>query len=240
MILDKKSPVPEYYQVQTDIEEKIKNGYYPKGAQLPTDMAFCEIYNTSRITIRRALQELENAGYVERRQGKGTFVKREDIEQNMSHFYSFTEELKKMGYIPSSIFLSLDLIVPNREVSKALGLKKGEKTYLLERLRLANGNIVAYDRSYIAETVLPGFNKDMITDGSLYQGMKEHYGFAPNNSEETIEAVAISGKDARRMKIAAGTPVLLVKRTSFFKTKPIEFNFRIVNSEVFKYKMKLE
>jgi len=239
-MIEKKSPVPVYYQVKTDIEEKIKHDYYKIGEQLPTDFEFCNIYNVSRITIRRALLELESTGYIERIQGKGTFVKFKDIKQNLTRFYSFTEEIIKMGYVPSAIFLKLELLVPDQEIQKLLGLKDGEQTYLLERLRLADEMIVAYDRSYIPEKIIPGFRKEMIREGSLYKALKDNYGFAPNNSEETIEAISINANDAAKMRVKAGTPELLVKRVSYFNDKKIEFNYRIVNSTLYKYKLKLD
>ena len=239
-MLKKISPIPIYYQVKMDIQEKIKNDIYKVGEQLPTDMEFCDIYDISRITIRRSLAELESEGYIERIQGKGSYVKFKEIKQNISKFYSFTDEAIKMGYIPSSVFLKLELITPNDEVRDGLELTDTDKVYLIERLRLADEMIVVYDRSFIPEKFIPNFQKSMLNNGSLYKALIDNYGFSPNNSEETIEAIAIDEKDAMKMRVKSGTPQLLVKRVSFYDDKKVEFNYRIVNSTVYKYKLKLD
>lgn len=239
-MIKKTSPVPAYYQVKIDIQERIRNDIYKVKEQLPTDMEFCELYQVSRITIRRALAELESEGYIERIQGKGSYVKFKEIKQNISKFYNFTDETIKMGYVPSSVFLKLELIEPNEEVREILDLEEREKVFLLERLRLADEMIAAYDRSFIPEKLIPGFKKEMLHEGSLYKSLQTNYGFVPNNSEETIEAVAIDEKDAMKMRIKVGSPQLLVKRVSFCDDKKVEFNYRIVNSKVYKYKLKLD
>lgn len=233
------SVVPVYYRIKMDILEKIKQDIYKVGQLLPSDMDFCKIYDTSRITVRRALSDLENDGYIERIQGKGTYVKFKEIKQNMSKFYSFTDETVKMGFVPSSIFLSFNLIDADEKVRQKLDLPEGEKVFLLERLRLADDKIVAYDRSYIPEKVIPGFKKEMLNCGSLYNAIESNYGFRPNNSEETIEAMEIGSEDALRMRVKKNSAMLLVKRVSYYNDQKVEYNYRIVNSKVYKYRVKL-
>ena len=239
-MIEKHNGMTIYSQVKSDIEFKIKHEIYKVGDKLPTNMQLCDIYNVSRITINRALAELEADGYIEKHQGKGCYVRFKEINQNMSSFYRFTDELKKMGMVPSAEFVSLKLISPGYEVANALGIGIDENVFLLKRLRLADGVIVAYDRSYIPEKYIPNFGRDKIVNDSLYEGLQQHYGFRPNHSEETIEAVIIDDKDAKKMKIEPNSPVLKVRRVSYYNGTKVEFNSRIVNSKVFKYKMTLE
>ncbi len=238
-MVEKNSSEKAYEQVKRDLKSKISNGYYQNGDQLPTNMQLCEMYHVSRITINRALMELEADGCIEKVQGKGCFVRLKEIQQNMSHFYSFTEELIKMGYVPSSIFISLKLEKPSEETAKALDLTAEDKVYVITRLRLADEMIVAYDRSAIPMKLFPNFNKRMLTEGSLYKAMEDNYGIRPNHSEENIEAIAINAEDAEKMRLKPGSPVLLIKRVSYQDEKKVEFNYRLVNSKLFKYHMSL-
>lgn len=239
-MIDKNLHLPIYYQVKTSILEKIKKDIYKVGLQLPTDMEFCDIYNVSRITIRRALQELESDGYIQRFQGKGSYVRVKEIKQNISRFYSFTNELINMGYKPSSELISFELVKPNEKIREILELEDDDMVFRIERLRLADDAIAALDNSYIPEKYIPNFKEDYLVGGSLYEALENHYGFRPNNSEETIEAIALEYYEAQKMKLKAGIPQLLVERVSFFNKKKVEFNYRIVNSNVYKYRLKLE
>lgn len=238
-MIEKNSSEKAYKQVKRDLKSKIVNGYYQNGDQLPTNMQLCEMYHVSRITINRALMELEADGCIEKVQGKGCFVRLKEINQNISHFYSFTEELVKMGYVPGSIFVSFKLEKPSEEIANALNLDAEDKVYVITRLRLANEMIVVYDRSAIPMKLFPNFNKLMLAEGSLYKAMEENYGIRPNHSEENIEAIAINSEDAEKMRLKAGSPVLLIKRVSYYNEKKVEFNYRLVNSKLFKYHISL-
>lgn len=229
-----------YDQVKKDLLLKINNNIYKVGDKLPTNMQLCDLFGVSRITINRALMDLESEGYIEKKQGKGCYVKFKEINQNISNFYSFTDELIKMGYVPSSIFISLTLEDPNSEAKSALNLSDGEKVYVLKRLRLADDLIVAYDRSIIPEKIIPNFDKKMLVEGSLYKALEKFYGFRPNSSEETIEAISINPDDAEKMKMKPLSPVLRIKRVSYYHDTKVEFNDRLVNSKLFKYRMKLK
>ena len=237
--MEKKPQIPMYYQIKKDILEKIKNSVYDVGSKIPTDNQFCDMYEVSRITVRRALSELERDGYIERIQGKGTYVKFKEIEQSIDNFYSFSVETRKLGYIPSSIFINLELMVATEEVRSALNLSENEKVYLIERLQLADELIIALDRCYFPEKLIPGFKKDMLSQGSLYQALQENYGFRTNNAEETMEAISISSKDAMKMRISENHPILLVKRISKVDDVSVEYNYRLVNSTIYKYKYNL-
>lgn len=239
-MIDKNLHLPIYFQVKTSILEKIKKDIYKVGFQLPTDMEFCDIYNVSRITVRRALQELESDGYIQRIQGKGSYVRVKEIKQNISRFYSFTNELVNMGYKPSSELISFELVKPTERIREVLELDEDDMVFRIERLRLADDVIAALDNSYIPEKYIPNFMEDYLEGGSLYEALEKHYGFRPNNSEETIEAIALEYHEAQKMKLKAGIPQLLVERISYFNKKKVEFNYRIVNSNVYKYRLKLE
>lgn len=239
-MISKENGKTSYGQIRDDILLKIKNNIYKVGEQLPTNLELCDIYGVSRITVSRALNELENDGYIEKKQGKGCYVKFREINQSISTFYSFTEEVTKMGYVPSAIFISLKKELPTNEVAAALNLNKSDKVFVIKRLRLADDIIVAKDHSIIPEKFIPNFEKKMLAGGSLYEALENNYGFRPNHSEETIEAINISKDDAQKMQIEEGSPVLLIKRISFYNEIKVEFNYRIVNTKKFKYSMSLK
>lgn len=97
-MISQNSSKPLYIQVKENLEEGIKTGKYPVGSKLPSENTLCEQFNVSRITIRQALDILENKGMTYAVHGKGTFVKASVIDSSLQKISSFGETLEKMGY----------------------------------------------------------------------------------------------------------------------------------------------
>ena len=89
----------EYLRVQRQLMDQIHKGVYRENGKLPTERELCEQFGVSRITIRQALQNMENEGVIVRQQGRGTFVKPRRIEQRLSSIYSFSEDLRKQNML---------------------------------------------------------------------------------------------------------------------------------------------
>lgn len=92
------SSKPLYIQVKESLKNDIKSKKYPAGSKLPSEKALCDKFAVSRITIRQALEMLENQGLIYTAHGKGTFVKEGVIDSNLQKISSFGETLKHMGY----------------------------------------------------------------------------------------------------------------------------------------------
>ena len=85
------SPLALYYQLKESFISNILSAVWPPDSKMPSERELCETYNVSRVTVRKALDELVQGGFIYRKQGKGTFVKRKSLEQKLSKFYSFSE-----------------------------------------------------------------------------------------------------------------------------------------------------
>ncbi len=97
-MISQNSSKPLYIQVKDNLEEGIRSGKYPVGSKLPSENTLCEKFNVSRITIRQALDLLENKGMTYAVHGKGTFVKASIIDSSLQKISTFGETLAKMGY----------------------------------------------------------------------------------------------------------------------------------------------
>lgn len=239
MKIDRNSPVAIYFQIKEDIESKIASNILKEGDKLPTEKELCKQYGVSRITIRRALQELENDDMVKSIQGKGAFVSSSSIKQDLTMFYSFSDEIIKRGFVPSSIFVQLSLETPSNVIKKALELDEDEKVYMLMRIRMADNHMIALDRSYFSEKRFKDFDKKYLANGSLYEAFDKYYGVKANTAVEEIESVPIPKEDAEIIGAKENSPYLLVKRISMANDLPIEYNYRLVNTKNYKYRIKL-
>jgi GntR family transcriptional regulator len=236
-LIDKNNPLSLYHQMKQIVLDKINIGEWKPGDKIPTETELCDQYNISRITARRALTELENEGWVERKPAKGTFVKFPGISQELSKFYSFTEEMQRLGHTSSSKQLRMDILTPSDEVRQALKLELKECVYLLKRLRQANGETIIIDHSYLPCKLFPGIERYNFEKCSLYETLKQSYNIVANVAEETIDAVLFTREEAELLEIKKNTPGLLIKRITYSNDIPIEFNYRLVNRDKYKYRV---
>ena len=139
MALDTTSATPLFQQLAEELRKALRAGEYPPGSQLPTEHQLCGRYGVSRVTVRKALEELSQRGEVVRRPGKGTFVADKKFQRDLTSVLSFTEMCRRMGCAPGARTVKIALEPPDEEAAQELGLKKGEQMLVVERLRLADG-----------------------------------------------------------------------------------------------------
>ena len=119
------------------------------GAAIPSERQLIAEYGVSRITVREALGQLVNEGYLERVRGKGTFVAHRPVQSTL-HLASFTEEMRAMGHVPTTVVLVREERVPPSDTAAALRLGEHDTAYHLKRLRMADGAPVSIDDAWLA------------------------------------------------------------------------------------------
>ena len=92
------SSTPLYTQIKERLKELIQSGAYPEGSKLPSEKELCEKYNVSRITVRKAIEQLETSGMIYSVHGKGTFVKNTTIDSSLMKISSFADTLAQKGF----------------------------------------------------------------------------------------------------------------------------------------------
>jgi len=130
--------LPLYYQLKKIVIKMIESRELKENDQLPTESELCKRFDISRATTRQALKELASEDYIYMLQGKGTFVSPIKFQQNLLKFYSFTEEMKKIGKNPISLVLEFKIIKPNKKIAQILKVNQNNKVYKFIRLRLAD------------------------------------------------------------------------------------------------------
>ena len=208
-VLDRTSEIPLYRRIEEDLLAQIADGQLEPGQAIPTERELCACYGVSRITVRRAIGELEARGYVHRYQGKGTFVSRSRIRREMGQLISFSNEMRAQGRDPGSRLLSLQHRPADKSVAALLQTGEGESIWIVERLRLADDEIISLGISYLN---LPPHlyltPLELNTVGSLWSVL-ESKGIQIVEGEATIRATVADAHYADLLGVDEGSPLLV-------------------------------
>jgi GntR family transcriptional regulator len=217
---------PLYLQIAHRLEEEIRSGRYPVGHRFPAEPRLASSFGVSRLTLRNALTVLEHRGLIDRRPGRqgGTFVREPPVERDLTTFAGFTEQLRRSGFVASSVVHDTGVVAADPEVAESLELDDGDPVISIERVRLANGIPVALEHSWFAEADFPGL-LDWPLDGNLYELLGQRYGRSPTHGREMFEPVLADRRAAKLLDVTTGTPLLLVERVAFDSSRrPVEYS----------------
>jgi len=238
-IFSKDSPFTLYYQLREDLAKKIANRDWKPGEKIPSEAELCEAYNVSRITVRKAIEDLVRSGQLIKQQGKGTFVTNVSMEHKLSKFYSFSEELARHGMTERAQVLSFDIIAATEDVSDKLSMQLNDKVYMVKRLRMADEMPYTVEISYIPYALCKGLTAKNITQKGLYNSMRSLDVF-PERIVEKIRAAVVSKADAGLMKVNPNAPAIKLERLTYYGSLTIEYCVSIVRGDFFTYTIELK
>jgi GntR family transcriptional regulator len=225
MDLNRKVPIPLYYQLKEYIRQQIEEGVLAPGDLLPSERELSEKYGISRPTVRQALKELVYEGYLTREKGRGTFVARPKIDYSfIQHFTTFYEEMEEKGYVLKTQVLKKEVRKASKKLAQLLQIKEGEDFIYIERLRSIEGEPVVWVRNHVPYALCPGLLEEDLTDRSLYQLLAEKYNLVPKWAEIALEPTLADELDARLLQIDVGAPMFLMENVTYSeKEKPMDF-----------------
>lgn len=214
--IDRRSPVPFYFQLKRIFLAEIEAGRWSIGDRLPSEPAICEQFSVSRTTVRQALAELESEGFVRRERGRGTFVSdRRPSSWLLQSSHGFYDEAVRTGHVVTSRVIRCELAPLPDWASTALGLDAASLGVAIERLRWVDGQLVMYVVNHLppelAETVLGAD----LENGSLYKVLEEVDGLVVVGGRRLVEAVTAQDDLANLLEIESGGPLLFVESVSW-------------------------
>lgn len=200
-----------YDQIKDDLLSKIKDGTYPEGQTIPSELELAEMYGVSRPTIRQALQILVSDGYLEKRRRRGTVVTKPKVSQSFTmSISSFEDAMRLAGRLPKTKVLVFKRERANAEVEKRLELTRGQDVFKLVRLRYADDLPNVFVESYIPCTLYPGLDSFDFNESSLYAAM-DTCGNPVMTARRRLEVIKADGAAAALLDVEAGDPLLLFR-----------------------------
>lgn len=224
----------KYAAVALDIAQKIGDGTYVPGSRLPTIPELCTAYGVSKITIKRAMDELEVHGFVSRRRGSGTYVKgvprtASDPSERLApaakpNMMGFSARFQARGEHPAKIVRSFEVLRPPADVAAELALRPDAFCYRVERTLYANGIPLAEEVSHLPITLVPGLGESDAC-ASLFEYLEGFLGLHIASIHRRIVATTPTPDAADHLGIREGDSVLKIFQTVFLDNgQPIEYS----------------
>ena len=215
-MLKQDSSVPLYKQLSDIIRQSIDSGELKSGDKIPTEIELSNMYNISRITVRKAISDLVQLGVIVKKQGKGTFVNMPKIERKIQYLLSFTEACKANGLTVTNKILKKEVIDADPEDKKSLKLDDDDKLVYIQRLRCTTGDPLMLENNYFSFKKYKFLlNEDL--DGSLYELLAKKYQITPSDPENSrkdktsIEIVKASKTEHELLNVPIGEPLFYIK-----------------------------
>src|SRR6516164_8439325 len=223
-LIDPSSAAPLYAQVEAVLASDIAGGTLPAGSQLPTENDLIERFGVSRPTVRRAVQNLVSRGLVEIQRGKGTYVTRPKITQELTALSGFVEDMQALGRHPTARLIDRQLVPADRTVAQQLALPAGSLVVRIRRVRLADGEPVSFDETWLPKEVGEKVITNDLEVEPIFSLLETKYDLPLVEAEYRLEAVAAQPVVAEALGIETGSPLFLIERTSYCAgNQPVDY-----------------
>ncbi len=220
---------PLYVELAQCLAQAIRDGLYRPHEALPSERLLSEALQLSRVTARKAIDQLVEQGLIVRKRGSGNYIAPK-LEQPLSRLTSFSEELRQRGFAPSSRWLKRECTPATPDEQLSLGLSPGARVARLERLRLADDVVMAYELSLLPEAVLP---EPAGVQASLYDHLQAR-GQAPARALQHIRALNADERLAGLLGVPTGQAVLFITRAGYLASgQPVELTHSYCRSDYY-------
>jgi len=223
--IDHSSPLPYYFQLKELLVNEIRKGRLKPGQQIPSEFKLCEHFKVSRTVVRQAISSLVQSGYLIREKGKGTFVTKPKITENLFQNLTGTyEDMLARGIKLDTKVLEQIKLEADIEILERLKLEAGEPVIKIKRLRFINNEPIALVTTYIPYKICPSLLKEDLTNQSLYGVLEDKYNLKISNGRRSLEAVSADKKVATLLEVKIGAPLMLLNSISYMEDgRPIEY-----------------
>ncbi|MFK9090280.1 GntR family transcriptional regulator [Bacillus salipaludis] len=217
MHINKSLHVPLYRQVEQVIEEKIKTGQWETGHQVPTEQELSDLFDVSTITVKRAVIELVNKGYLYRQRGKGTFVSGSVKEQDINSIISLKTE--ETGEHPHEL-ISFTVHEADEEMREKLN-SDSSKVFSVVRLKIENEEPSALEYTYLPYSKCSDLTPEDINNELIYNILENKFFITLGRAKLFIKPYIAQDEIAKLLKVEPGTAVFEWERFTYTKNEEI-------------------
>lgn len=206
--------VPLHTATADRIEKRIRAGEWEPGTRLPAEREFCEQLDVSRTTLRGALNDLEERGFISRHQGRGTFVTAPAPRTDLGSYFSIGAALASQGKALTTSVLSLGEAQAGRQVATDLDLLPGDPIVRMDRVRSLDGEPLYLETTYLALERFPGLLDARLETRSLYEVLRTDYGCRVVSAVAEMLPVILTPSEAALLGVHRNMPALSLRRVT--------------------------
>ncbi len=226
------SHVALYYQLKQSLMARIRAEEWADH-RFPSEAELCSEYDVSRVTVRRALSELERDGYIMKQQGRGTVIVARRIDSELDKVISFTQQALIEGHIPSVIVLECRKRPASPAIASRLCIAPNAPICYLRRIRCLDGMPVLIEETHLPLSLFPDIHKVDFNQCHLYEIMRDRYGMNPDAWKESHSAILLTPEEAGHLRVEMGTPALRTEQYTYACDDLVEFTVTIVNTAIY-------
>ncbi len=237
--IDKQNPTPLYFQIANEIKSQIISGALSEGDKIPPESWYCEKYNVSRATIRKAIESLISANIIERIKGTSPTVKAKKIDRSLSTLTGLHEELHKLNISTRSEIIAEKRLLSNAFIAEKMHLSGQEDIMYVNRIRFADEKPLSEQLLYIRTKYCISLNPKDLENKSFYSILEDDYGLKISHADQIIDAIAPSMRQVAMLGLNGNESLLRMCRTTYLSNGDIiEYNENYY-APWYKYSIKL-
>jgi len=239
-LLDSGTRVPLYHQIFLILRHRIYGGIIRRGDLVPGEQDLCAEFGVSRITAKRALNELADAGLVVRERGRGTHVvERPPAPAVTAAIEGWLENISLMGLSTEARVLDFGYVAANEEIAAALEVEPGAEVQRAERVRILDGEPMSFLVTYVPADIGRAFGRDDLNTHPLLH-LLERAGVDVASARQTISATLADAYVAGALNVSAGTALIDVRRiVRDAADRPVEYIRVVYRPDLYRYEMSM-
>lgn len=232
--------VPLYIQIENLIKSKIHMGELKEGSRLSPENELSKQFGVSPLTVRQALSSLVQEGYLDRKAGKGTIVRKSPAGKMVVSLSGEIDDLLSLGMKTEIEVLRYEVIKGRDKPTQSLQLKQTDLIYFVEKLRFWGKKPIMIIEEYVHQSLIGNLSNTKKLAKSLYFTLTQKRGITLKEATQTIESTTADQRIASLLQIEMGSPLFYMERTFFQENGlPILFQVTFARAEHFKFSVHL-
>lgn len=202
---------PLYQQIYDEIKDAIEKGVYKPKERIPSELELADQYEVSRITVRRAVEELCSDGYLVKQQGRGTFVSTPHINRQFhaTSLQSFTDLCESNGMTPGAQVIDRQIVPARQYEREFFGLEKNALLLHIKRVRTADGEPIFEENIFVPFEPFRELLTADLEDKSIFAEAERVGGVHIDHTRfRMVEAVRATAEQAAELAVAPHDPLL--------------------------------